>query len=124
MRVLIVDSGVIGVTTAYSLRRRGYEVIVIDREDAPGRGTSFANGGLLTPSMPEPWNVPGCWWALIASLAHRDSAMRLRLRALPGLLPWGLQFLRNSRKARFGRNTLANLRLVLYSMKILKARRR
>jgi D-amino-acid dehydrogenase len=59
MKVIVIGSGLIGVTTAYFLSLRGHEVTVIDREQSPGQETSFANGGLLTPSMSEPWNAPG-----------------------------------------------------------------
>ncbi len=123
MKILIIGGGLIGVTTAYFLRRRGYEVTVIDREVGPGRGASFANGALLTPSMPEPWNAPGCWRVLLASLGRPDAAMRLRLRALPALLGWGVEFLRNSAAAAFERNVLSNLRLALYSLDVMQSLR-
>jgi D-amino-acid dehydrogenase len=119
LRVLIIGAGLIGVTSAYSLRRRGHEVVVIDRESGPGRETSFANGSLLTPSMPEPWNAPGCWRTLLASLGRTDSPMQLRIKALPGLTRWGLRFLRNSSTARYQRNAIRNHRLALYSLKMM-----
>jgi D-amino-acid dehydrogenase len=123
MKIIIIGSGLIGVTTAYFLRRRGYEVTVIDREEGPGRETSFANGALLTPSMPEPWNAPGCWRVLLASLGRKDAAMQLRMRALPALLGWGVEFLRNSKAAAFERNVLSNLRLALYSLEVMQSLR-
>lgn len=123
MKIIIIGSGLIGVTTAYFLRRRGYEVTVIDREEGPGRETSFANGALLTPSMPEPWNAPGCWRVLLASLGRKDAAMQLRMRALPALLGWGVEFLRNSKAAAFERNVLSNLRMALYSLEVMQSLR-
>jgi len=124
LRVLIIGAGLIGVTSAYALRRRGHEVVVIDRAAGPGLETSFANGSLLTPSMPEPWNAPGCWRTLLASLGRSDSPMQLRARALPALTHWGLQFLRNSGAARYQRNAIRNLRLALYSLKVMASIRR
>jgi len=120
MKVLVVGGGLIGLTTAYFLRCRGHEVTVVDREGGPGRQTSFANGGLLSPSMPEPWNAPGCWRALLGSLGRSDTALKLRLSAVPGLASWGIRFLRNSRPARFERNLLSNLRLARYSLEVLR----
>ena len=119
MRVLIIGAGLIGVTSAYCLRRRGHEVTVIDRETGPGRETSFANGSLLTPSMPEPWNAPGCWRMLLASLGRSDAAMQLRLKALPGLAGWGVTFLRNSSAVRYQKNSVRNLHLALHSLKVM-----
>lgn len=124
LRVLIIGAGLIGVTSAYSLRRRGHEVVVIDREPGAGRETSFANGSLLTPSMPEPWNAPGCWRTLLGSLGRSDSPMQLRLRALPGLARWGTTFLRNSGAAHYQRNAIRNLRLAAYSLEVMASIRR
>ena len=124
MKIVVVGCGLIGLSTAYFLRCRGHEVTVIDRQEGPGRETSFANGALLTPSMSEPWNAPGCWRILLASLGRSDSALQLRLRALPSLADWGVTFLRNSRLVAFERNTLSNLRLGLYSLNVLESLRR
>lgn len=43
MRVLVLGSGVIGVTSAYYLARAGFEVVVVDRQPAAAMETSFAN---------------------------------------------------------------------------------
>jgi len=123
MRVLIIGSGLIGVTSAYFLRLRGHEVTVIDRAEGPGREASFANGGLLTPSMASPWNTPGCWRELLSSLGRPDAAMQLRLRVLPSLAAWGCTFLRNSRVQAFERNVLSNLRLALHSLLVMETMR-
>jgi len=123
MKVIVIGSGLIGLTTAYFLRRHGHEVTVIDREEGPGRETSFANGALLTPSMPEPWNAPGSWRVLLRSLVRSDAALQLRLRALPSLGTWGVRFLANSKPALFERNTVRNVRLALSSLKAMEALR-
>jgi D-amino-acid dehydrogenase len=123
MKVLVIGSGLIGLTTAYFLRRNGHEITVIDRADGPGRETSFAIGAMLTPSMAEPWNAPGCWRVLLGSLGRSDAALQLRLRALPGLAGWGAMFLRNSRAETFERNALNNLRLAVYSLKVMQSLR-
>ena len=124
MKALIIGSGLIGTTSAYFLARRGWEVSVLDRQEGPGRETSFANGSLLTPSMPEPWNAPGSWRLLLKSLPRSDSALKLRLKALPQLAGWGLGFLRNSSPARYRRNSLRNLKLALHSVQVMEELRR
>ncbi|MGH8170342.1 MAG: D-amino acid dehydrogenase [Steroidobacteraceae bacterium] len=119
MKALIIGSGLLGTTSAYFLSRRGWEVTVLDRQDGPGRETSFANGSLLTPSMPEPWNAPGSWRILLASLGRSGSPLKLRMKALPHLGGWGAGFLRNSTAERYRRNTVKNLKLALHSMETL-----
>jgi hypothetical protein len=49
-----------------------------------------------------------------------DAAMQLRLRTMPSLAAWGIQFLRNSRADAFDRNALGNLRLAVYSLDVLR----
>ena len=99
--LLIVGGGLIGLATAQVLVGRGEHVRVLEARAGVGLETSFANGGLLTPSMPEPWNGPGVYRHLAASLFRSGSSMQLRLRALPSLLAWGITFLRNSTPGRF-----------------------
>ena len=123
MKVVVIGSGLIGATAAYFLACRGYEVSVFDRQDGPGRETSFANGALLHPSMPEPWNTPGCWRVLLRSLYRSDTALKLRLRSLPDMAGWGVTFLRNSAPETFERNTLSNLRLARYSLEVMHSQR-
>ena len=59
MKVLILGSGVIGVTSAYYLAKKGFEVTVIDRQPTVGMETSFANAGQISPGYSAPWAAPG-----------------------------------------------------------------
>ena len=120
MRVIVIGSGLLGLSTAYFLMRDGIDVLVVDRNQGPARETSFANGSLLTPSMPDPWNGPGVLGQLSRSTTRDGAPLCLRARALPSLMGWGLQFLRESSPQRYNRNTLKNLRLALYSQRVLK----
>ena len=119
MKIVVIGSGLAGVTSAWFMRARGYDVTVIDRAQGPGREASFANGGMLTPGMCEPWNAPGVWRVLLSSLGRSDAALQLRLRALPSLVRWGLTFLRNSTAAAYERNHRSNLKLAMYSLGIM-----
>jgi D-amino-acid dehydrogenase len=118
--VLVIGCGLLGVSTAYFLRRHGLRVTVVDRSDGPGRETSYANGALLHTSLVDPWNAPGVLGQLIHSIGREDSALLLRLRALPSLLGWGLSFIRESRQARHHANTLSNAALASYSRQMME----
>ncbi len=50
MKVIVLGSGIIGVTTAYFLARDGHEVVVLEKNNAAGTGCSFANGAQLSYS--------------------------------------------------------------------------
>ena len=58
MRVLVLGSGVVGVTSAYYLAKQGHEVTVVDRQPAAGMETSFANAGQVSPGYSAPWAAP------------------------------------------------------------------
>lgn len=111
-----MGAGLLGLSSAYWLSRSGWSVTVLDRRAAPGLETSFANGAILTPSMCEPWNAPGCWRPLLVSLFRSDSPLKLRVREMPSLLTWGIAFLTQSTPHRFERNSIRNLGLALASL--------
>jgi D-amino-acid dehydrogenase len=124
MRVLVLGGGVIGVTTAWFLVRDGHEVTLIEREQGVALGTSYANGAMIHTSLVEPWNEPGIALKLFQWLGRDDAPAVLRPAAIPGMLGWGLAFLRNATSARHRRHTLVNLRLALLSARTLKDVRR
>jgi D-amino-acid dehydrogenase len=114
--VVVVGGGVIGVATAYVLAVRGYRTVLIEAREGVGLETSYANGAMLTPSLSEPWNAPGVWRLLLASLCNSRSALKLRFAAIPSLLGWGGRFLRNSSTARYIAATRASFMLAKYSI--------
>lgn len=120
-RFIIIGGGLIGVTTLYELVSRGYEATLFEAEDELGLGASFANGGMLTPSMPDPWNGPGVARHLLASLFDPRSPMKLHLAQIPALFGWGLRFLAGSSRARHEAATLANYRLCARSLERTRA---
>src|SRR5688572_15975362 len=103
MRVLVVGSGLIGLTTAHYLAQGGARVTVLDAAAGPGTGASHANGGLITPSMSEPWNSPGVFWSLLKWLGRSDAPLLLRPRALPKYAGWMTRFVRASTPAHYHR---------------------
>ena len=101
--ILVLGGGVIGVTSAYYLARRGFRVTLIEAQPGVALETSFANGGLLTPSMSDPWAAPGLPWKILRWYGREDSPFLVRAGALPGLVSWGLSFLRNCNQATWRR---------------------
>jgi D-amino-acid dehydrogenase len=119
MRTVVVGAGLLGLTTAYFLRRHGAEVTVVDRQKGPGLETSFANGGMLHASQASPWNAPGVFWYALRMFGREDSALLIRLRALPRMLGWAWTFFRNATPATFYTSLEKNTRLADYSLSVL-----
>ncbi|MFS8583209.1 MAG: FAD-dependent oxidoreductase, partial [Limnochordales bacterium] len=60
-RVVVVGAGIVGLWTAYELRRRGMDVVVIDKAEL-GSGSSFGNAGWVIPARALPLPAPGLHW--------------------------------------------------------------
>lgn len=119
MHIIVIGAGLLGLTTAWFLRRHGAEVTVFERGPGAGLETSFANGGMLHASQASPWNEPGVLRQALDMLGREDAALLIRPRALPRMLPWVWSFFRNARSDRFLVNLEKNTRLAAYSLAIL-----
>jgi len=117
MTNLVIGAGLIGITSAYELLMRGQSVTLLDELEGPALGTSFANAGMLTPSMSDPWNSPGVYKYLVKSLFDPSASMRLRLHAIPSLIGWGTKFLRYSSEPYFQAAIKDNYNLASYSLR-------
>jgi len=125
MHVIVIGAGLLGVSSAYYLRRHGVDVTVLDGESGPAMGASHGNGGYVQASVADPWNAPGvfkmfaqAWMAGLGSKSE-SSAFVTRTGALPGLASWGLRFLKNSTAEIYLQHTLLNSRLARYSLHAL-----
>ena len=118
-RVVVLGGGLIGTTAAYFLAREGFEVALIEAREGPGLETSFANGGLITPSMADPWAAPGLPLKLLKWVGRENSPFLIRPAALPGLLSWGRLFLKNCREERWRRNTKTVFQIARYGQRML-----
>lgn len=92
-RVVVVGAGVIGLWTAYELRRRGKDVVVVDRGEL-GSGSSFGNAGWVIPARTLPLPAPGLHWEGLRMMVQPDSPLYIKPSALPRLTGWLTQFLR------------------------------
>lgn len=115
MKIIVLGSGVIGVTTAWYLREAGHEVTVVDRQPGPAMETSFGNGGQVSWGSAVPWAAPHIPWLALKWLLKPHSPLVLRPRLDPAMWRWLLAMLGNCTAARFERNRERMLRLSRYS---------
>jgi D-amino-acid dehydrogenase len=115
MKIAVLGSGVIGVTTAYYLARDGHEVVVIDRQSGPAMETSFANAGEISPGYASPWAGPGMPAKAIGWILSDYAPLILRLKPSGEMLRWLLSMLRNCTADRYAINKSRMVRLAEYS---------
>ena len=123
MRIAVLGSGVIGVTSAWYLAEAGHEVVVVDRQTGPAMETSFANAGEISPGCASPWAAPGIPMKAAKWLFMKHAPLILRPSIDMAMFRWLLAMLGNCtserylinkarmlRLARFGRERLIDLR--------------
>ncbi|MBA1362048.1 D-amino acid dehydrogenase [Burkholderia gladioli] len=123
MRVVILGSGVVGVTSAYYLARAGHEVTVIDREAGPALETSFANAGQISPGYAAPWAAPGVPLKAVKWMFEKHAPLAIRLDGTRFQLQWMWQMLRNCTAERYAVNKGRMVRLAEYSRDCFQALR-
>jgi D-amino-acid dehydrogenase len=120
MKVLVLGSGVIGVTAAYQLAVDGHEVTVVDRQPAAALETSYGNAGEVSPGYSAPWAGPGVPIKAIKWLLMQHRPLVVRPHLDLGMVRWGLAMLRNCTAARYELNKGRMVRLAEYSRDCLK----
>ncbi|MGH8784401.1 MAG: D-amino acid dehydrogenase [Cupriavidus necator] len=123
MRVLVLGSGVIGVTSAWYLAKAGHEVTVVDREAGPALGTSFANAGQISPGYASPWAAPGVPLKAIKWMFQEHAPLSIRPDGTLFQLQWMWQMLQNCSAGRYAVNKERMVRLAEYSRDCIRALR-
>ncbi len=124
MRILILGSGVIGVTSAWYLRQQGHEVVVIDRASGAAMETSFANAGQVSPGYASPWPAPGIPAKAVGWLLSRHAPLAIKPTTDPAQYRWLWQMLRNCTHHRYAISKARMVRLAEYSRDCLQELRR
>jgi D-amino-acid dehydrogenase len=109
--IAVIGGGITGVTTAYALRQRGFDVTLFEQHRYPAMETSFANGGQLSASNAEVWNhgstiLKGLKWML-----RNDAPLLVNPRPSWHKLSWFAQFIASI--PRYRDNTVQTARLAI-----------
>ena len=123
MRIVILGSGVIGVTSAYYLAKAGHDVTVLDRQPGPALETSFANAGQISPGYASPWAAPGIPLKAMKWMLQRHAPLSITPDGTTFQLKWMWEMLRNCTAERYSVNKERMVRLAEYSRDCFRALR-
>ena len=109
--IAVLGAGIAGITTAYQLMERGFDVTVVDRQRYAGMETSFANGGQLSASNAEVWTHPSTILKGIKWLMRKDAPLLMSPKPSWHKISWMAEFLANI--PNYKRNTIKTAELAI-----------
>jgi D-amino-acid dehydrogenase len=107
----VIGAGMVGVTAASFLLRRGYEVIILEPGN-PGEGASFGNAGCFNGSSVVPMSMPGTMRSVPGWLSDPLGPLVIQWGYVPALAPWLVRFLMAGTKDKVQRQARALRTLV------------
>jgi len=123
MKILVLGSGVIGVTSAWYLAKAGHDVTVIDRQQEPASETSFANAGQLSFGYTTPWASPGLALKAAKWMMRKNSPLIIQPKPSLTMAQWLFAMLRNCNEKSYKKNKTLMMRISDYSARCLAALR-
>ncbi len=87
LNIGIVGAGIQGVCNALFLQKKGYKVILFDR-DEPGNSASYGNAGHFSPYSSVPLNRPDIITDVPAMLLSSRGPLALKWNSIPKMIPW------------------------------------
>ncbi len=117
--IAVIGAGITGITTAYKLIARGFDVTVFDRQPYAAMETSFANGGQLSASNAEVWNQPSTFLKGIKWMLTKDAPLLVNPKPSWHKLSWMAEFVLAARN--YEENTVATTKLAIAAREHLLA---
>ena len=99
LKIGVVGAGIQGVCTALFLQKKGYQVILFDR-DQPINSASYGNAGHFSPYASVPLNRTDIVSDVPTMLLSSRGPLALKWNYVPKMIPWFLKFLLNCRQER------------------------
>jgi D-amino-acid dehydrogenase len=113
---IVLGAGMVGVSAALHLQKRGRSVVLIDKHTAAGEETSYGNAGIIERSTIFPRSFPREFRALARYALNLSAESHFHASALPSFLPWLLKYYRASAPHRWERTARAALPLIENSL--------
>ena len=117
-KIAVIGAGITGITTAYQLMKKGYDVTVFDKQKYAAMETSYANGGQLSACNGEVWTNWKTIYQGIQWIFKKDAPLSINLKPSLHKIGWFLSFLSNVKNHE--KNTIATVKMAIESGNLLK----
>ncbi len=124
MEVIVLGSGVIGLTSAWYLSQAGYQVTVIDRQPSSAMETSFANAGQISYGYSSPWAAPGIPLKAIKWLMEEHAPLKIKPTLSSEMIHWASKMVANCTLPRYQINKARMLSIANHSRTCLERLRK
>lgn len=114
--ILIIGGGIVGLSSAYYLHKKGHTVTILDKGDLTDN-CSFGNAGMIVPSHFVPLAAPGMVQQGIRWMFNRKSPFYVRPSLNPELINWGIKFLKHANSRHVSESAVPLKELNLLSKK-------
>jgi len=94
-KILIIGAGIVGLSSAYYLQKKGYQITVLDKGDISDN-CSFGNAGMIVPSHFVPLAAPGMIKQGIRWMFNSKSPFYVRPSLNGNLINWGIRFMKHA----------------------------
>ena len=103
-KTIVIGGGIVGLSCAYMLTKKGHEVTVIDKGDISDN-TSFGNAGLVSPFEEPPLSRPGIIASTLKLMLKNQSPLLIN-GISPKIVKWLWQFIKNANEQRLKRTLI------------------
>ncbi|MEP5154856.1 D-amino acid dehydrogenase [Planktotalea sp.] len=117
-KIAVIGAGITGITTAYALLNRGFEVTVFDKNRYAAMETSFANGGQLSASNAEVWTQWSTIFKGIKWMTQRGAPLLVNPKPSWHKYSWMAEFMSNI--PNYKANTIETVQLAISARDLLR----
>jgi D-amino-acid dehydrogenase len=113
--IIVLGAGMVGVSVAWHLARRGHSVTLVDRRE-PGRETSFGNAGIIQREAVRPYAFPRDLSTLLRVLPNQAVDIRYRVGGVVQAMRSLLGYWHNSSARRYAKIVPEYASLIMQSL--------
>ena len=117
MKAVIIGGGIIGLSSAYYLKKKGWDVTIVDRTDLSD-SCSYGNLGMIVPSHFVPLAAPGILAQGIRWMFDSKSPFYVKPSLNGQLINWGIKFIKSATAANVSQSASYLLESNLLSKKL------